>query len=238
LHPDADAFCRPLTEAIYITLDRDPEKPFAKGMGIPVYFRCISEPEKDQPLAFDIDATVHSVIFVLVEDNLEFVEPRADYIAKLYAQTPASAGQHLLVPVALAGSTFNLPSDISKANFVRLFNLAQDPVKPKLIHYIVHALARLLDNTARPVTSGIKLSPLPIKLFISHTKRDPKALELAKELKQELDNTQVNRFFDSVDIASGHNFDEEIEGNIENSAFIAIRSDGYFILNYCHSGQE
>jgi hypothetical protein len=229
-HPDAETLCRPLAEAIYTCLNRDPEKPFARGMGIPVYFRCVSEPEKDQPLAIDIDAAVHSVIIVLVEDNLVFVEPWADYIAKLYAQTQASAGRHLLVPVALAGSAFNLHPDISKANFVRLFNLDLDVVKPILIHYIIHVLARLLENAE---TSGIKLSPLPVKLFISHTKRDAKALQLAEALKQELDNTQVDRFFDTVDIASGHNFDEEIEGNIKKSALIAIRSDRYSDSPWC-----
>ena len=232
-HPDADALCRPLAEALYTCLNRDPEKPFARGMGIPVYFRCVSEPGSDQPLPIDIDAAVHSVIFVLVEDNLVFVEPWGNYIAMLYAKTQGSAGEHLLVPVALAGSAFNLHPDISKANFVRLFNLDQDAVKAKLIHYIVHTLARLLNNAGRPVTSGIKLSPLPVKLFISHTKRDAKALQLAEALKQELDNTQVDRFFDSVDIASGHNFDEEIEGNIKKSALIAIRSDRYSDSPWC-----
>ena len=74
-HPDADALCRPLAKAVYTCLNRDPDKPFARGMGIPAYFRCVSEPGRDQPLTVDINAAVHSVIFVLVEDNLVNADP-------------------------------------------------------------------------------------------------------------------------------------------------------------------
>ena len=116
---------------------------------------------------------------------------------------------------------------------MRLFNLDAEAVQSKLIHYVVHALARLLANPERTTAQGVKLSPLPIKLFISHTKREAKALQLAEALKQALDNTQVDRFFDSVDIASGFQFDKEIDANIENAALIAIRSDRYSDSPWC-----
>ena len=106
-------------------------------------------------------------------------------------------------------------------------------VQSKLIHYVVHALARLLANPERITAQGVKLSPLPIKLFISHTKREAKALQLAEALKQALDNTQLDRFFDSVDIASGFQFDKEIDANIEGAALIAIRSDRYSDSPWC-----
>ncbi len=232
-HPDAYALCQPLAEAVYFCLNRDPEKPFARALGIPTFFRCVAEPGNNRPLAINLEDAEHSVIFVLVEDHLVVEEPWADYIAKLYVETQASSGRHLIIPVALTDSAFNLHPDIAKANFVRLFNFEPGAVKPKLIHYIIHALARLLENAETPSASGLKPSPLPIKLFISHTKREAKALALAGALKQELDNTQVDRFFDSVDIASGYNFDEEIEGNIGNSALIAIRSDRYSDSPWC-----
>ena len=74
---------------------------------------------------------------------------------------------------------------------------------------------------------------MPLKLFISHTKREAKALQLAEALKQALDNTQVDRFFDSVDIASGFQFDKEIDANIESAALIAIHSDRYSDSPWC-----
>lgn len=232
-HPDADSRCRPLAAALYKCLNRDPDKPFSRGIGIPTYFRCVAGPDREVPLAIDLDGAEHTVILVLVEEHLVFVEPWADYVADLFIQAETSAGKHLVVPVALSGSAFNLHSAIAKANFVRLFNLEPDTVKIKLLHYVTHALARLLENKQRSSGQGIKLSPLPIKLFISHTKREAKALELAKALKDALDDTQLDRFFDSVDIASGHDFVEEIAGNLKEAALIAIRSDRYNDSPWC-----
>ncbi len=234
-HPDADAYCRPLADAIYTCLNRDPDRPFTRGIGIPTYFRCVPEQGKNKvkPLDIKLNAAVHSVIFVLVEDHLIFDEAWGDYVAALYNQIQAGNGNHLLVPVALSGSAYNLHPDIGKANFVRLFNLDRNTLKSKLLHYIVHTLSRLLENAERPANAGFKLSQLPIKLFISHTKRDPQALKLAEALKRQLDDTQLDRFFDSVDIASGHNFLDEIRANLQQAALIAIRSDRYSESPWC-----
>lgn len=49
--------------------------------------------------------------------------------------------------------------------------------KQKLIHQVIQTLVYLLENLAKLAAYGIGLSPLPIKLFISHTKRDDKALK-------------------------------------------------------------
>jgi hypothetical protein len=233
-HPDADARCRPLAESLYTSLNRNPAKPFAPGIGIPVYFRCRAEAGKEVPLAIDVDAAEHTVIFVLVEDNLVVAdESWKDYVAEIYTQILTGNESHLFVPIALTKSAVNLHPAIAEANFVRLFDLDADTVKAKLIHYATHALAQLLENTQPEEEAGIKLSPLPIKLFISHTKRETKSLKLATELKQAVDNTQMARFFDTVDIASGAKFDEVIENNIKRSALIAIRTDRYTESPWC-----
>ena len=149
-HPDADAVCQPLAKAIYTGLNRDHDKPFGRGIGIPTYFRCIAEPGKEIPLAIDLVTAVHTVMFVLVEDHFVYADPWGEYISELYTATQTGDGQHLLVPVALTGSVFNLHPSISKANFVRLFNLEPATVRDKLIHHVVHCLARLLESAARP----------------------------------------------------------------------------------------
>lgn len=232
-HPAADALCRPLALAVFKHINRDPERPFARSIAIPTYFRCVPEAGKDIPLAIDASSAEHTVIFVLVEDQMVFDEAWGQYVADQYSQTQSGPGRHLFVPVALTGSAFNLHPDIAKANFVRLLNLDAETMRSKLIHYCVHALARLLASPERTTVQGVKLSNLPIKLFISHTKREAKALELAEALKQALDNTQVDRFFDSVDIASGFQFDQEIDANLESAALLAIRSDRYSDSPWC-----
>jgi len=232
-HPDADALCRPLAQAVFAQINRNSERPFARVIGIPTYYRCVPAANQAIPLAIDVTTAEHSVMVVLVENHLVCDEAWGRYAAELYTQTQADPGRHLFVPVALTGSAFNLHPDIAKANFVRLFNLDDETVKSRLMHYVLHALARLLANQERTTAQGVKLSPLPIKLFISHTKREAKALQLAEALKQALDNTQLDRFFDSVDIASGFRFDKEIDGNIQGAALIAIRSDRYSESPWC-----
>ncbi len=232
-HPSADALCKPLAQAVFKQINRNPERPFARAIGIPTYFRNVPAANQDLPLSIDVNAAKHSVIFVLVEDQLVLDSAWGQYVADVYTQCQIDSGRHLLVPVALTGSAFNLHPAISKANFVRLFNLDAETRQNSLIHYVLHALARLLANPERITAQGISLSPLPIKLFISHTKREAKALQLAEDLKQALDNTQLDRFFDSVNIASGFQFDKEIDGNIESAALIAIRSDRYSDSPWC-----
>lgn len=233
-HPDADNKCLQLAEALYNCLNRNPDQPFAYGIGIPVYFRSLPQSLESVPKVINLEDALHTVVFVLVEDNLVVaIQGWKDYFGDLYAQNLTDTNRHLFVPVALSQSACNLHPSIAETNFVRLYDLPTEAIKPKLIHYAAHILSRLLDNNQMAAETGIKLSPLPIKLFISHTKREPKALQLAESLKQELDNTQVARFFDKVDIASGHNFADEIEGSIKNSAVIAIRSDRYSESPWC-----
>jgi hypothetical protein len=193
-HPAAEATCRPLAQAVFTKINRNPERPFARGIAIPTYYRCVPAANLGVPLAIDVNSAEHSVIFVLVEDHLVSDDDWAQYLADLYRQIQTESARHLFVPVALTGSAFNLHPAISEVNFVRLFNTEAEAVQTQLVHYVVHALARLLANPERISAQGVKLSPLPIKLFISHTKREAKALQLAEALKQALDNSQVGRF--------------------------------------------
>jgi len=232
-HPSADTLCRPLAEALYLAFNRNPDHPMARGIGIPTYFRSVNQTSTDTPVTIDLDAAEHTVLLVLVEANLVLDEAWAKELAHYYRQCQASQGKHLFLPVALSASAFNLHADIAQTNFVRLYDMPTEAVRQQLLHYATHALARLLENSQTTTTQGTVLSPLPIKLFISHTKREPDALALAKALKAALENTQIARFFDSVDIASGYEFAQEIEANIENAAFLAIRSDRYSESPWC-----
>ena len=86
-HPDAEARCQPLAAALYASLYQDPQKPFARGIGIPTYFRCVCENDKKTPLAIDLAAAEHTVIVVLIEEHLVYDEYWAIYIAELYKES-------------------------------------------------------------------------------------------------------------------------------------------------------
>jgi len=232
-HPDAKHNCPELADEIFNLLNHHPGRAFARGIGIPVFYRCLAEQQSQFPKAIDMDAADHTVVFVLVEDNLVCDEDWADYIAALNTQTQQSDGKHLLVPVALTTSAFNLHPDMAETNFVRLLMEDSAELQQALQFHVLHILARLLDNRARQTQQGITLSPSPIKLFISHTKRNDASLQLATAIKQLLDNSQMARFFDSVDIAPAFNFVDEIKANIEQSALLAIRIDQYTESPWC-----
>ncbi len=231
-HPSADSFCKNSAKSVFSHLNRDADKPFARSIAIPTYYRCVPELNKNVPIPIKIDNAKHTVIFVLVEDHMVFDDAWGEYIANLYEQVKISTS-HRLIPIALSGSAFNLHTSISKVNFARLFDVTPDFIQNKLVHYCAHAIAILLTSPQRVTNQGSKLSNLPIKLFISHTTHDKKALALAVALKQALENTQLDNFFDSVDIAHGFQFDEEINANLENSALLAIRSDRYSDSPWC-----
>jgi len=232
-HPKADAVCRPLALALYEAFNRNPDHPMARGIGIPTYFRCVNQPDNDTPLAIDLNAAEQSVILVLVEANLVNDDAWAEYLADCYRHCKTSHGKHLFLPVALSASAFNLHPDVAASHFVRLYDLATEQISGRLLHFASHALARLLDGKPTATAQGNVLSPTSIKLFISHTKRESDSLALALALKQALDKTQLGRFFDSVNIASGYDFAEEIAAHIETAALLAIRSDRYSESPWC-----
>jgi hypothetical protein len=232
-HPTADEACRPLALALYQAFNRNPDHPMARGIGIPTYFRCVNQPGNDTPLPIDLDAAEQSVTLILVEANLVNDDAWAEYLADRYRQCKTSHGKHLFLPVALSASAFNLHPDVAASNFVRLYDLATEQIFGRLLHFASHALARLLDGKQTATVQGNALSPTSIKLFISHTKREPDSLALALALKEALDKTQLGRFFDSVNIASGYDFAEEIAAHIETAALLAIRSDRYSESPWC-----
>jgi hypothetical protein len=69
-------------------------------------------------------------------------------------------------------------------------------------------------------------------LFISHAKRD--AEDKAEELKELVEKTPIDTFFDRVDIAAGFDFTKEISENIKRSAVIAWQSDEYSSRPWCN----
>jgi hypothetical protein len=232
-HPSADEVCRPLAMALYQSFNRDPDRPMARGIGIPTYFRCVNQPEKDTPLDIALDAAEHTVILVLVEAHLVIAKSWGNTLAADCQACQLSGGRHLFLPVALSQSAFNLHPEIADSNFIRLYDKPAEDVRSQLLHFATHALARLLENSQNSMAQSKVLSPLPIKLFISHTKREADALVLAKAIKAALENTQLARFFDSVDIASGADFAKVIEANIEDAGLLVIHSDRYSESPWC-----
>ena len=104
-----------------------------------------------------------------------------------------------------------------------------------LLHDITHQLARLLLKLPRAAqhSTNETLSHGPVKLFLSHAKRDGE--EMTKRLLAYIhQNLSVETFFDKTVIASGApDFGREIKGEIEGAAVLVFLTDYYASRPWC-----
>ena len=91
---------------------------------------------------------------------------------------------------------------------------------------------RLLSGRSRD-NAGRHQSAAPMKLFLSHTKRDPAGLKIATALKRYLDGLRVDRFFDDVSIQPGDELGDTLKAEIDDAAVVAIRTDQYVSSPWC-----
>jgi hypothetical protein len=113
--------------------------------------------------------------------------------------------------------------------------IALDPASPRtpdlLVQHVLLQACRLLAGRARDGLTARGAAPL--RLFLSHTKRDSIGLKIAEALKKYLDATTVERFFDEVSIQPGDDITPELEEGIKDSALVAIRTDDYVASPWC-----
>ena len=74
----------------------------------------------------------------------------------------------------------------------------------------------------------------PVKLFVSHTKRDEEGKHIALAIREYIFCAKgLASFFDVYDISSGLEFDTEILENIRDCAVISVYSDKYSSREWC-----
>lgn len=232
-HPRDDTLCRPLAERIYVALTRDPDRPLLPGIGIPVFFRCgPADPGAPGGAPRPVEAgadTDCDLRLVLAAPELALDDAWLAYLDANEAAVRADPHRRALVVFDLAGGAMD-----GRRLAVRL-----DPADPRLVERLLqHVLlqaCRLLGGRARDC-GGAGAGPrgaAPLKLFLSHTKRDGAGLRVATAVKRYLDGVAVERFFDEVSIQPGDDIGEELEAAIADAALVAIRTDGYVGSPWC-----
>ena len=146
-----------------------------------------------------------------------------------------------MFPVALDGSAYNLPSVISKRNFIRhpspVGDLASDEEKrsafqtaaQKTLRHLTEALSRDLNVRLFPKQAGQKL-----KIFISYARAD--GTETPKKLRDFIQGqTQSSAFFDENDISFGESFSKVLEEGVGEKAraLIVVGGDHYADRPWC-----
>ncbi len=228
-HPSSDNFCRPHAERIYTALNRDPYQPLVPGIGIPVFYRCVGQDPRrplDAPAAIQVPSTSHDLRIVLLTPDFVLDEKWEAYLACCAEEIADKRGRAALVTFALDGG---LASGEEKAVAV----LPNDPrASDILFQNVLLQACRLLAH--RPRTGAVsERGAAPLRLFLSHTKRDESGLKIAQALKVYFDNIAVDRFFNDVSIQPGDKISDELVAGISDSALIAIRTDGYVSSPWC-----
>jgi len=228
-HP---SFAEGMTMAndLYSIFCRDIEEPLSRGLGIQVYNRSVSL------IPIDTNGATRNAIILLIDENYMVESDFQEYTKQLVSLTDDNTR---IYPIALCKQATGIRCGLDSIQFIRyqdgFINIREeyDRGLKKIKSELLHDCARLLMNF-QPVwmdKPGSKI-PSPVKLFLSHAKKDGE--ETTKKFKLFVESeTKLDVFFDTVDIADGYEFEKQIEANIENAALVVFHTDEYSSREWC-----
>tara|TARA_R110001592_G_scaffold88299_11_gene260071 strand:+ start:489 stop:1610 length:1122 start_codon:yes stop_codon:yes gene_type:complete len=220
-----------IANQLYSYYTRNINEALSRGLGIPVFYRTKAY-ENDLPKKIDLNESERNAVILLVDTHA--INNWKEYVKDLQEQVDDSGNGNRLFPVSISTSFRNIGSSVTESNFIRLHEIDTLPKRmEKLKSQLTHELCRMLYGKPRiSELTKTKLSDEPVTLFMSHAKKD--GVSIAKEIKKIADvDTSMNTFFDTIDIAPGHKFKNELEGNIEATALLAIQTDSYSSREWC-----
>lgn len=227
---------------IYKTFCRDANNPLARNIGIPVYFRSATGPGESVPIPIAFEESDKNAVVLLIDDTL-FNDLEWDkYVQSLLAGLSET---NRIYPVALSQYAYYLEEVVlSKQQFIRADHLINEDNETQLTlrwaeirNRLLHDFARLMkqmDSVSESQQKAPHEVPTPpVKLFISHAKRD--GLKLASDFRDYVEsNTKLNTFFDANDIADGYDFEHEIGNSIDReTALVVFNTDEYSNREWC-----
>jgi hypothetical protein len=228
-HPASDEKCRPLAGKIYTTFNRDAYQPLFPGIGIPVFFRCAGgkpDDPRSTPAQIATPDTECDLRIVLLTSDFVFDAGWKSFWENSVHEVRAKGNKGAILAFGLSPGMAE-----GDAKVVQLDTFGEQAADVLIQHVLLQA-CRLLGGRPR-VGSSPERGAAPMKLFLSHTKRDTNGLVAAKALKGYFDNLEVDRFFDEVSIQPGDSITQELIEEIKDSAFVAVRTDGYLASPWC-----
>lgn len=223
-HPDDNITSIVMDFRKYLT--RDIDRPFSRELNIPTFLYSSQTPSQ-APANHPQKLAEKDVIFLFLSSNTLMVNSWKEYIDSL----PEQDNYHI-VPIAVEKQGVNHTSSgrLKNLNCIRLFSCENEFKTEYSVLYLSHELYRFGFKNIGNSNLGIDTS---IRLFLSHAKKDDTGLKHAESIKHFLDNSNMQRFFDTNQISPGWNFSEEIENHIKESTVIAIESDAYSSRYWC-----
>jgi len=219
-------------EFLYNRLTRNVGDSLSRGIGIPIYFHT------HKNSSIDFNDSKRNILIIFINSSSLKDESWNGFINDLNKSTNLDSNS-LLIPVAISKQSYKVKGEISKRNFIRLFDKKEIEEKKRLlIQRISNEMCRFLygANRISDIPKTKKSKSLPVKLFISHTKID--GMKIAKQINNYiLSETPLKTFFDANDIRTGEYFRDEIIDNIksDDSVMLVIQSDKYSSREWCRT---
>lgn len=224
-------------------------RPMGDGPRIPVRYGP-RQLDGGPPPTIDL-AAEREIIVILVDERMARRARESDrLIADKWGQlvtdllgqhSPTGASPHRVLPVALDTDALQLAPTLNHVSFVRLdVRRGDEKDRHLVLHIAVRGLRALQDlpqGGGKPVDV---LPDIPVRLFISHAKKDLPADPAAiaegpvKAILATLTQLPVQGWYDSADIPAGGRFPEEIRNGVLNSsALIAVLTDTWSSREWC-----
>ena len=232
-------FGKDIATAIHSHFRRDLPKELMNGYGIDVVFRYGIEPDSTNPREIDFDGAEMIAVVALVDSNLANDSNRMEFIHGLASRTEAIGHRTRLFPVVC--DEYPIEKLNLKQQAIRWNNSddeSEASVK-KLMGSLTHAFCRLLRNylmasdNQNQQLNELNRYTLPIRVFLSHARRDPKGLEIAEAIRKQCLTRSLASFLDIYDIPPGEPFDKVLFNEIEQNAMMTIYTDSYSSREWC-----
>ena len=206
--------------------------------GIPVYVRSLPRAGKLVPGEPDGREISLEYLIPLVDAHMVRDPAWHDYLRNLakkcLSEKSGRTKGWVMFPVAMDGTSFNLPKELTKSNFVRYIKPAEeangtppdelnDQAVVGVLKDLTEAMSRDLNARLFPRQAGQKL-----KIFISYSRADGPTIP--KAMRDYIQSqTQCEAFFDETDIRFGSNYETVLADNAGNKAraLIVVAGDHY-----------
>lgn len=225
-NPADEEFVGKILDAVRSSFARDVDRPFSRGLNIPLFFYSSENPSQ-LPLHSPEQQAAKDIVFVFASVNTLGRESWKSYINQLSLSNTLRA-----VPIAIDRDGLGHGSDgiLRNLNFLRSYEWLGDLREQRVVLAMAHEIYRYgfvkIDKEDHGRCSSIKI-------FLSHAKAGDTGFLHAESIYKFIDTTNMSRFFDATEISPGFKFDEEIIKHIKESTLVAIGSDAYSSRYWC-----
>lgn len=221
-----NANVEPILDVIRRSFARDADRPFSRGLNIPLFFYSSDNPN-NPPSHQPEQKAAKDVVFIFTSINTMGRQAWKSYIDHLSLSDTLRA-----VPIAIDRDGLGHGNDgsLKSLNFLRSYEWSGRLRDQWAVLLMAHEIYR---HGFIEICAEDKGKCSSIKVFLSHAKAGDTGRLHAEAIYKFIDSTNMSRFFDATEISPGFKFDQEIIRHIKESTLVAIGSDTYSSRYWC-----